>query len=127
MTIYSSAKVEEIKGVLDSAGDIVAPATEGLQQQIRDRLGNWSGLGAFEHQTSSTSAEQLDSNSVPNGVEVVVQAQTTNSGSVFVGNSTNQPIELSKGSHVSLNVTDTDKIHVQTPNSGDGVGVLFEQ
>jgi len=126
VTLDTNSKVEEIKRVIDTAGNKVAPATEGLQQAIRDRLGNQSGLSGFTYTTSSTTAEQLDAGSVPEGVTVLLQAPTSNGSKMFVGFSTEQPIEMQPGGTVALDVTDTSHIYVRASTSGDDVGVLYE-
>lgn len=126
MTIYSNAKVEEIKRVIDSAGSLVAPATEQLQMAIRDRLGNHAGLTAFEWTTESTNAEQLPENAVPDGVTVLLQAPDTNAQTVYVGSDSAQPIQMQPAGTVAVDVTDTSHVYVRALSAGDTVGVLYE-
>lgn len=127
MPIESEGTVTEIE---DKDDNVAAPASderlESMRQEIRDRLGNWSGLTAVKYTTSGTTAEQVGSNDVPEGVSVLVQALEGNTGTVYVGDSTTQPVSLQPEANVSLAVTNTDKIHVRADNGGDGVGILFE-
>lgn len=126
MTLDTTATVEQIRRVTDTAGNIVAPATEQLQQAIRDALGNQPGLTGFTHSTSGTTPEQLPANAVPDGVTVLLQADSGNSGPMQVGNNTVQPIDMPASGTVTLDVSDTSAIYVAAHSSGDSLGVLFE-
>ncbi|MDS0280634.1 hypothetical protein [Haloarcula onubensis] len=126
MTLDTNAKVEQIKRVIDSAGAVVAPATEQLQQTIRDSLANQDGLTAFEFTTGGSTAEQLPANAVPDGVTVLLQARDANGQKVYVGNDTAQPIEMQPAGTVALDVTDTSHIWVKGAAAGETVGVLYE-
>jgi len=126
VTLDTNAKVEQIKRVIDSAGAVVAPATEQLQQQMRDALGNQDGLTAFDYATSGTDAEQLPSNAVPDGVSVLLQAPESNAAMVYVGSSGEQPIEMQPSGTVTVDVSDTSAVYVRANSGGDGLGVLFE-
>ncbi len=98
------------------------PITLNTVQQLQSQ----SGLTALNYATSSTNAEQLPSNVVPPGIEVLLWADPNNENRVFVGDSGTQSIPLPADGTLSLRVDNTDAIHLQTPNSGDAVGVLFE-
>jgi len=126
VTLDTNSKVEQIKRVIDSAGEIVAPATEQLQEAIRDALGNQPGLTAFEYTTGGTDPEQLDENAVPDGVTVLLQARDVNEGKVYVGSDSSQPIEVQPAGTVAVDVTDTSHIWVRALNAGDTLGVLYE-
>jgi len=84
-------------------------------------------LDSLSYSTSGTSAEQLPDNEIPDGLSVVVRTDTSNSGIVYVGGSSNQKYPLlSNGEGVSLKVRNTNDIYVQTPNGGDTVYALWE-
>ncbi|WP_436924953.1 hypothetical protein [Halosimplex amylolyticum] len=125
--LETDATVEKIARVKDQAGDLVAAANERLQQTIADALTNEDSLEAFEYTTSGTGAEALDANAVPDGVSVLVTFLEGNAGGVYVGDSGTQPVKLTAvGDTFVSEVSDTSAIYVQTPNGGDGVGVVFE-
>jgi hypothetical protein len=127
MVIESTADIEEIRSVQDSQGNDASPANQAQQERIAEPLENEDGLTAFEYATSGTTAEQLPSNAVPEGVAVAVAYQSGNSDIVYVGGSAAQTIPMSTiGSAISLCVSNTDQIYVQTLTAGDSVGVLFE-
>lgn len=120
MTLYSNSEVEEMKKVQDKDGNSVPPANA-------NQLGNFSGLEQFVYSTSTTSAEALDSKTVPEGVTVLVEYNEGNAGTVYVGDSTTQASPLAAvGDGRAFRVNDTSTIYVQTPTSGDGVVVSFE-
>jgi len=125
--LNTDATVEQIARIKDETGDLVAAANERLQQTIADALTNEDSLEGFAYTTGSTNAEALASKAVPDGVAVLVTYAEGNAGAVYVGDSDTQPVKLTAvGDTVSLEVSDTSAIYVQTPTSGDGVGVLFE-
>ncbi len=127
MPVETSTEVEELRGVQNDDGELDRPANESEQQKTNDRLGNQPKVEAFEYSTSSTDAEALPSNDVPEGVEVVVLYSPSNAGNVFVGNADDQVVPLTGvGQAVSYRVENTDAIHIRTPNASDGVGVTFE-
>lgn len=127
MVIESTADIEQMREVETSDGSTDSPTNESLQQRNVDALENQDGLTAFEHSTSGTAAEQLPSNDVPEGVSVLVTYLESNSGTVYVGDSNSQVAALtSAGSGISFQISNTDAVYIQTPTSGDGVGVLFE-
>jgi hypothetical protein len=126
MGLITRGKIDKLRGVVDRAGDIRPAATADLQEKIRDFLGNHDGLNQFVYSTSGTAAESLDSKSVPGGVEVLVEYQQGNSGTVYVGDSETQEIALAAaGQGRGFRVTDTSHIYVRTPTAGDSVVVSF--
>jgi len=127
VTIDTNSKVEEIRNVQDSEGNVVSPANEDRQQEIADAVSNENGLLTDEVTTGGTTPEQLPSHSVPDGVKVLISYLSANSGDVYVGDDTNQPIALTgTGDAVALEVTDTAALYIQTPTAGDGVGITIE-
>lgn len=128
MSLETETQVDQLTTVEDENGKSVPPANENQQEQIRDRLGNFGGVAAFEYTTGGTAAEALDAHDVPDGVEVVISYLAGNSDVVNVGNSQAQPVTLTgPGQAVTLRVDDTSTVYIQTPTAGDGVGVLFEE
>jgi hypothetical protein len=122
----------ETEGVIDTVENISSTVTTDLSDDITRSVGvvrdeTNTALNSFQYTTSSTSAEQVDSNSVPNAATVTVQADPANSSDINVGGSTNQAIVLSAGDSVGdINVDNTDTIHVNAGTSGDSVNILFE-
>ncbi len=127
MPLLTSGQIEKLRGVVDRAGDFRPPANADEQAKTNDRLGNFGGLAQLVYTTSGTNAEALDSVAVPEGVEVLVEYQQGNSGTVYVGDSDTQEIALTAaGQGRGFRVTDTSHIYVRTPTAGDGVVVTFE-
>lgn len=126
MALDTETEVEQIRTVRDEQGNIEAPANEKQQKETNAALGNQPGLSAFSYETGTTSAEPLPSNAVPDGVEVVVQADPGNTDPVKVGDADAQPVTIKGTSGVQLAVENTDAIHVRALTAGDSVAVLFE-
>ena len=126
MGLITRGRIEQIRGVIDRAGEFRPAANADLQAKIRDFLGNRDGLTQFVYTTSGTSAESLDSKSVPGGVEVLVEYQQGNSGTVYIGDENTQESALTAaGQGRGFRVTDTSHIFVRTPTAGDAVVVSF--
>jgi len=126
MTLGTRGEVEEIKKVQNQKGERASPANEAQQKRLAEVLGNQSSLSAGSYSTSSTSAEQLPSESIPEGISVVIQANNANTGAVFVGTSSAQPIRLAPNESATFSLTNLDLVNIQTPNSGDGIGYIYE-
>lgn len=127
MGLITRGKIEKLRGVVDRAGEFRPAANADLQAKIRDFLGNRDDLTQFVYTTSGTTAEALDAKSVPGGVEVLVEYQQGNSGTVFVGDDSGQEIALTAaGQGRGFRVSDTSAIYVRTPTAGDSVVVTFE-
>ena len=127
MGLDTLGNVEEMRQVQDGEGQKVPPANENRQKQIADAVSNENGLLTDEVTTGGTTPEQLPSHSVPDGVKVLISYLSANSGDVYVGDDTNQPIALTgTGDAVALEVTDTAALYIQTPTAGDGVGITIE-
>lgn len=126
MGLETNTDVDDIDGVQDRNGDVRPAANADKQDRVIQAVENQDSLSAGSYSTSSTNVEQLPSQSIPDGVEVAIQAKNGNTGAVFVGTSNETPIRLSPNSNVSLAVTDLSLVHIQTPNSGDGIGYIFE-
>lgn len=127
MPLLTSGKIEKLRGVIDRSGNFLPPANADEQKATNDRLGNFDGLAQTVYTTSGTTAEALDPVTVPEGVEVLVEYQQGNSGTVYVGDSDTQEIALTAaGQGRGFRVTDTSHIYVRTPTAGDGVVITFE-
>jgi hypothetical protein len=127
MPLDTNTDVQRITSVRDAEGNVDAPANEGQQEEMNAALGNQPGLSAFGYSTGSTSAEALPSNPVPDGVEVIVQADPSNTDPIKVGDAEEQVVTIKGSSGVSLAVENTDVIHVRALTAGDSVAVLFEE
>ena len=126
MSLNTTTDVEQLSLVLDDSGNQRSPSNLSVQKEILAALDNQTSLGAFEHSTSGTTAEQLPSNAVPDGVSVLLQAPESNAATVYVGNSGSQPIEVQPSGTVTLDVSDTSAVWVRANDEGDGLGVLYE-
>jgi hypothetical protein len=117
-SVYEIERVDQLDTVTDvtQIQDVANVQT----QESKD------SLTADEHATSGTSAEQLAANAVPNGVEVLIQADYANADSVFVGDADTQSMEIKPGGKLTLRLSDTSAAYIQTPNAGDSVNILFE-
>lgn len=83
--------------------------------------------------TTSGTSVQLDSNAVPEGVSVVVKAKRANTGVITVGDSSANALNtgtahfaLQAGQSISVQVTNTDVIWIDSTVSGEGIEVVFE-
>ncbi|MFC7069485.1 hypothetical protein [Halobaculum lipolyticum] len=127
MTLDTTAEVDKIEAVRDRNGDARPAADADKQEQIRDAVGNRDELTQFVYSTSGTTAETLDSNAVPDGVTVLVEFKSDNTGTVYVGSPDTQESALTGiGQGRSFDVSDTAAIGVRTPTAGDAVVVTFE-
>ena len=127
MPVETTTEIEGIESVRDENGDAVPAANADEQQKTNDRLGNFPNLKTASYTTSGTTAEQVDSHAVPDGVTVSVLYDTGNAGTVWVGDSNSQPVPLSsKTDTFETQVTDTNAIYVRTPNAGDSVNLIWE-
>jgi len=57
-------------------------------------------------------------------LSVAVQAKYTNTKSVFVGNSTNQFVELVPGASVALNATNLNQVFLKVQVNAEGANYL---
>lgn len=120
MSLDTETEVNEMRRVQDKDGNSVPPANAEAQ-------GNRDTLDGFTYSTSGTDPENLPSNNVPDGVAVLIHGLETNADVVRVGpqGAVTYPLASASSSY-TVEVSDTAEIHVETPNSGDGVGVHFE-
>lgn len=114
--------------------------TEDTLQRVRDAVeslvgsaGNWPNIETGQDTvTTAGNAVQLNggtSISVPDGASVAVRANSDNTGTVYIGDSTvsaSTGFEKTPGDGVSINVEDVSSIYVDADNSGDGVSWLVE-
>ena len=127
MTLETTAEVEKISRVVDSAGATVAPSTEQLQKQIQTALANPDGATVQTYTTGSTSAEQLPDLSIAGGVTALLVWLPANTGTVFLGDDTNQFVPLSDvGQAFEWEGSTVSDLYITADNSGDGVGIIFE-
>jgi len=126
VSLQTTTDVEQLSLVLDDEGNNRSPANLTVQKEILAALDNQPSLGAFEHTTTGTTAEQMPSNAVPDGVSVLLQAPESNAATVYVGNGGAQPIEVQPSGTVTVDVSDTSAVYVRANSGGDGLGVLFE-
>jgi len=125
MAVETSTDVDQMTAVQTSEGDAAPPANADEQAQIRDSLGNFeSGIdGTVSDDGTVTS---LPAQSIPDGVEVVVQARFTNDRRVSVGLTDTPVVELPAGSSVRYRVADLSQIRIQAQTAGDGIAFTAE-
>lgn len=126
MALETDTEVENIKTVQDSQGNTQAPANEVEQKKAVAAATNEPGVTADSYTTGGTTAESLPAHAVPDGIAVLVRAMDGNAGDVNLGDSGSQTIPLAPGDAIPLAVQDTSNVYIQTPNSGDGVAMIFE-
>jgi len=141
MPVDVDASVDNLEGVEDAEGN-VQPAANASEQQttnslleavktvlqgIRSAVGSSDSLATERYETSGTTAEQLPAGDVKAGGTVLVVALRSNSGSVYVGDDTHQPVTLAESTDAfAAEVSDPSSLWIRTPQAGDGVGVVFE-
>jgi hypothetical protein len=119
----------------ESGGTLIDPATDGTSTPDKREVATWTAgtiptdvqedtfttTTSFTHSLSG-SLESLTSNTVPAGVDVIIQYDPADSNTAFVGD---PGIKLEPGDAVTLDVTNTDQIQVNGTN-GDTLRVLYE-
>jgi len=141
MPVEVDASVDNLEGVEDGEGN-VQPAANATEQEKTNSLLNTiktvlqSILGAVGSsdsvttervETSGTTPEQLPAGDVKAGGTVLVVPLRSNSGSVYVGDDTHQPVTLAESTDAfSAEVSDPSSLWIRTPQAGDGVGVGYE-
>jgi len=128
MSLETETEVQELRTVQDEQGNSVPPATESEQQKTNDRLGNRDTLSGFTYSTNTTNEEMLTSNTIPEGVTVLVHPLPGNADTVMIGPAGVATYPLASGADVyTVDVRDTDQIAVEAVNAGDGVAVHYEE
>jgi hypothetical protein len=123
----SSGTLRLLFGVdLDAETEGVIESVESIQGTVETLERSPSGIVAFSYSTSSTSAEQLPSNTIDGNGSALVQADDGNSSALYVGNSSSQPYRLDPGESVSFDIDDTSRVYVNADSSGDSVNVVGE-
>lgn len=103
--------------LLDTSEQKIDPATDSSLQDIRDRLGNETGISTGRN----TGGGELADLTIPEGKTIRVQALAGNSGIVEI----NGDFELQPGQGVDLGVDNAQQISY-TADSGDGVCFIVE-
>ena len=120
MALETETDVGQIQKVQDDQGNRQSPANQREQQRTNERLGNF---GALETATATDdgTTTTFPSNEVPNGVELMMQADPSNSSPVDVGD-----VVLPAGSSIGVRVTNTDAISFTARTNGDRVNLAWE-
>jgi hypothetical protein len=127
MGLQTDTNVERIRRVRDGEGNEVPAANATEQAETNKKLSN-GGLGSETYSTGTTDAEQLPAADVMDGGTVLVSPLDGNAGAVYVGGSKAQPHLLDgPGQSYEAEVSDVSEIYIQTPTSGDGVGITWER
>ena len=106
----------EISNTVDVAGSVDVDNISDPHTRRIEALENHDSLTSF----SVSPDQSMPSNQVPNGVDVVLQADSNNIDPVYVGQ-----IELSPGGVLTLAVSNTNVIDTSGA-AGDQINVLFE-
>lgn len=125
MAVETTTDVDEMTAVQTGEGEAAPPANANEQAQIRDSLGNFeSGIdGTVSDDGTVTS---LPPQSIPDGVEVLIQADYANADRVAVGLTDTPAVELRPGQSMTYRVADLSQIRVEATSSGDGVAFTAE-
>lgn len=120
MAIENRGRVEEIETVQDPDGNPAKPANAAAQ-------GDFPNLMGDSYTTGSTTEEQLPSNEIPVGSEVMVIYDSGNASNVYVGPQGHTAFPLmAEGDYFTTQVNDTSEIYVQADNAGDSVTLVWE-
>lgn len=125
MALLTNGQIEKLRGVVDRAGDFRPPANADEQAATNDRLGNFAN-GVDGEETDDATGGTLPAGEVPEGVEVIVQAQHTNADRIRVGLTSQPTVELVAGQSATYRVEDTEQIHIWSKSAGDGVNYSHE-
>lgn len=125
MGLITRGKIQKLRGVIDRDGEFRPAANADQQAQTNRRLGNF-GNGEDGTISDDTSGSSLPMGGVPDGVDVVVQAQHENESRVRVGLTESPAVELVAGQSVTYRVENTDQIHIEAKSAGDGVNYSHE-
>ena len=106
----------EIGNIVDVAGSVDVSNIDEPHPRRIEALENHDSLTSF----SVSPDQSMPSNQVPNGVDVVLQADSNNLDPIYVGQ-----IELAPGSVLTLAVSNTNVIDTSGA-PGDQINVLFE-
>ena len=117
---------DTVEQVIDKDDEPAAPATDERVEEVRQAADTAAGVETASISTSGTDAEQLPALDVAPGGDLVLRADTENTGIVFVGDENAQDLPLSGGETLIVSVTSADAIWVQTPDVGDSVALLAE-
>jgi len=124
--IYAHVPSEESRAAqlsLDTRGFFFSPdPRESINVAA---LFNEDGLVSFS-ETVGTAASTLSSNAIPDGVDVVVQADPDNTANVYVGSESTQAAVLQPGQSTTLGVSNTDVIGVRAAADTQQVNILGE-
>lgn len=125
MGLETTAEVDTIEAVEDRDGAVRPPANADEQAETNDRLGNFPD-GVDGDESDDATGSTLPDGPVPEGVDVVVQAQFGNESRIRVGLSSDPTMELRPGQSITYRVQDTGQIHIRANNAGDGVNYTHE-
>ena len=125
MGLLTRGKIEKLRGVVDRGGEYRPAANADEQAKTNSRLGNF-GSGVDDEATDDGMGSTLPTGTVPDGVEVVIQAKHGNASRVKVGLTSSPTLELAAGQSVTYRVQDTEQVHIKAKSGGDGVNFTHE-
>lgn len=124
MTVYTNARVEDLRQVIDADGQEAAAASDERLESVRQQGAN--GVpNQVTYSTGGTAAEALNAQAVPDGHAVEVQAADDNTDTVYVGDSDTQARALKPRETWIVGASDLSDIYVQTPTAGETVVVSW--
>ncbi|WP_435062379.1 hypothetical protein [Halobaculum sp. EA56] len=126
MVLDTTADVDEIEAVSDRNGDRRPAANADKQDVANARLGNAAGVFT-DTIDPSTSGEPLPSHAVKQGQEVLVFADPSNSGPIYVGKAGGTAtFPLTKDNGLTFAVDNTDALRAKADTSGDTLHIVGE-
>lgn len=126
MGLFTFGTLEKLRGVVDRNGDFRPAANADEQQEIRDRLGNASGVFS-DKLTPSTSGDVLPSHAVDDGAEVALLADPANAGPIYIGPIGSATTPLPKGNGITFSVENTEVLEAKASSSGDVLHIIGEE
>ena len=127
MALETETEVGELRRVQDGNGDKVPPANEVVQRAIRDQGSNHPTVIDEQHTVNEAGvAESLPDQPIPDGVEVAITYDPSNSGVVYVGGGDPSVPLTDVGQGVEMRVENLNALSIRAPNVGDGVRYLVE-
>jgi hypothetical protein len=109
MVTRTETDVDQLQRVVSSEGADARPATDERLERIREQSAN----GPLRQMVVTAGNAPVDSQPVPNGALVDVQAHHENDGIVYVGDADSQERALAPREFTTFGVSNLDQIHAR--------------
>lgn len=126
MPLQQRGQIDQIESVLRQDGSQDQPANATEQEKTNVRLGNFGSGYDNTLAPANTNVNTLSAGAVPEGVEVVVQADPGNAAPVKVGLTNSPAVRVPAGQSYTCRVDDRSQIHYQLEDSTDSIHVSHE-